>query len=59
MTNEQFDALMNAIDVAIEAKMAITLNWSEPEDYHNRAITAEEAARKLLVTDSPTEDQPQ
>jgi hypothetical protein len=56
MTTDQFDALMNAIDALIDAKIAENQAYSAPQDFIKWANTAEQTARELLVTDSPTED---
>jgi hypothetical protein len=56
MTTEQFDALMNAIDAVITANLALNLKWTDPQKYTDWANIAEQTARDLLVTDSPTEN---
>ena len=56
MTNEQFDALMNAIDAVVTANLALNLKWTDPQKYTDWANIAEQTAREILVTDSPTED---
>jgi hypothetical protein len=45
MTNEQFNALMNTIDAAIDAKLALHLNWAEHQYHFNYGFTAEQTAR--------------
>jgi hypothetical protein len=59
MTNEQFDALVNLIYRVIEVRMDESLHWDDRSVGMIRLTAAEQIARELLVTDSPTEDQPQ
>jgi hypothetical protein len=58
MTNEQFDALVDLITALIDDHELYQRNARRDLDIR-RTTNILSTARELLVTDSPTEDQPQ